>query len=464
MELKEYFSTQCRGSAVFLKTYSPSFKKLFSGINGKNECGIVATYNFEEFKLDISYIEHGSSAYAQQTIWLSFTLDCDPAIPFSVYDILAFAEPDNFNCYTYTYVDSKELMRDCFGEINALLTTLIPKLTSMLKNGVEKNRLITSQRESVNRYFGDNILESGEMIGAAADKIIDMMLKNFFEAQIESAVIGAQSYFYNGNPEKALKKLKKAKYRSQYHENLIKYLENGGDSLSLSSAVKNASFEKGAVRHGGGIKGAVTLFAISLFFDVLISVVLFGIFYLICIFSFKDSIFITGITENVIILPVFSSLLSTALGIHFIKHRERKAKSKGDKTVHSPRAAKSTEMFLKYFTIVSECIAILGLLTCINSTTVFYENSFKYSEEIFPLTQTEIDYSAIDYLALVDGYTADDKFQKDPHIIAVTKSGEKIDLYNSTYFSAEEFKEKSDEFFAEKGILFKNFKTPEEIK
>ena len=284
MELKEYFSTQCRGSAVLLKSGSPAFKTLVSGKNGKNKNGIVATYNFDSFKLDISYIEQGSAAYAQQTIWLSFALDCDPTIPFSVYDILAFAEPTNFNCYTYTFVDSKELMRECFGEINELLISLIPKLTSMLQNGITKNRLITSQRENVNRYFGDNVLESGDMLGGAADKIINMMLKNFFEAQIESAVVGAQSLFFTGKTEKALKKLKKSKYRSQYNENLIKHIENGGKTKEISPAVKNASVEKGVVRHGGGAKGALKLLAVSLFFDILVSVVLFGIFYLICTF------------------------------------------------------------------------------------------------------------------------------------------------------------------------------------
>lgn len=459
MELKEYFSTQCRGSAVLLKSGSPAFKTLVSGKNGKNKNGIVATYNFDSFKLDISYIEQGSAAYAQQTIWLSFALDCDPTIPFSVYDILAFAEPTNFNCYTYTFVDSKELMRECFGEINELLISLIPKLTSMLQNGITKNRLITSQRENVNRYFGDNVLESGDMLGGAADKIINMMLKNFFEAQIESAVVGAQSLFFTGKTEKALKKLKKSKYRSQYNENLIKHIENGGKTEDISPAVKNASVEKGVVRHGGGAKGALKLLAVSLFFDILVSVVLFGIFYLICTFSFKNSIFITGISENIILIPLFASLVSMALGIHFIKHREKKAKAQGDKTIHSIKFNKATEMFLKYFTIIAECVAILGLLTCVNSTAVFYENSFKYSEEIFPLSQSEINYSAIDYFALIDGYTVDGKFQKDPHIIAVTKSGEQIDLYNSTFFSAEKFKEKSTEFFEDKGIEFKEIKT-----
>ncbi len=463
MELNEYFTTQCRGTSILLKTQSPAFKTLVSGINGKNKDGLVATYNFDGFKLDISYIEHGNMAYAQQTIWLSFTLECDPTIPFSVYDILAFVEPDNFNCYTYTYVDSKELMRDCFGEINDLLTTLIPKLTVLLQNGIEKNKLITSQRESVNRYFGDNVLESGEMLGGTADRLINMMLKNFFETQIESAVIGAQSLFYSGKTEKALKKLKKSKYRSLYHENLIKYMENGGSNPNTSTTVKNASVEKGASRHGGGVKGTFKLLGLSLFFDLFVSLVLFGLFYLICAISFKDSAYILGIWEKAIFIPSFSIMLSTALGVHYLEHRQQKVKSQDDKTVYSPGPSKNSDMLLKYFTIVTECIAVLGLIICVNSTTVFYENSFRYSQEFFPLSQSEMDYSAIDYFAFVEGYNDDGEFCEDPHIIAVTKSGKTIDLYDSTYFSAEGFKKESTKFFTEKGIEFKSIKTTDDI-
>lgn len=463
MELNELFTTQCRATSVLLKAQSPAFKTLVSGANGKNRNGLVATYNFDEFKLDISYIEHGNMAYAQQTIWLSFALECDPTIPFSVYDILAFIEPENFNCYTYTYVDSKELMRDCFGEINELLTTLIPKLTVLLQNGVEKNKLITSQRESVNRYFGDNVLESGEMIGGAADRLINMMLKNFFETQIETAVIGSQSLFYSGKTEKALKKLKKAKYRSLYHENLIKHIENGGTNQNTSTAVKNASVENGASRHGGGIKGAFKLIGLSVFFDILISLVLFGLLYLICLSSFKGNIYLLGIYENLAVIPTFGIILSVALGAHYIKYREQKVKRKDNKTVYSPKPAKSFNSFLKYLTIIGECLAILGLFMTVNSTSVFYEDSFKYSEDVFPLSQNETDYSAIDYFALVEGYNINGKFQKDSHIVAVTKSGTTIDLYYSTYFSAEGFKKESTEFFTEKGIEFKSIKTTDDL-
>lgn len=458
MELSEYFITQCRATGVFLHGVSPVIKKLVSGKKGKDPVGIAATYTFDKFSLRIIYTEQGRNAYAQQSIWLSFTLDSEPTIPFSVYDILAFCEPDNFNRYTYTYVDSKELMQDCFGEINGLLMTLIPELSELLENGIVKNRLITSQKESINRYFGDNVLENGEMLGSTGDRILSLMLKNYFYAQIESAVIGPQSLFYEGKNEKALKKLKKAKFRTQYHENLIKYLENGGAPLKESEVLKEASIKKGANRHNGGIKGALIYVGLSIGFTVLLSLVAVPLYYGLCQLFFRDSLFLLGIAENALLLPAFCALPGSAITIHLLK-REKKSKKSESQKIHTPKLNSAALMFIKCFTILAECVVILGFVTSVNSTTVFNENSFKYSEEDFPFFQEECQYEAIEYFAYVEGYEIDGKFQKDPHIVAVTISGTEIDLYNSSYISADYFKEKCEAFLTEKGVEIKTVKT-----
>ena len=463
MKLTEYFSSQCRATGIVLKTKSPTLKNLTSGKNNKNTDGVIATYSFDGFKLSVSYIERAKASYAQQIIWLSFTLDSDPTLPFSVYDILAYTRPEDFNCYTYAFVDSKELMRNCFGEINGLLTDLVPELTELLKSGVHKNKLITDQRDCLNRYFGDNVLESGEMIGGAADKLINLMIKNFYDAQIEAAIIGAQAHFYNGKTQKALLKLKKSKYRSLYHENLIKYLENGGQATPLSDTAKAATIKEGSKRHDAGAKGALKFFGLTILVDIPVTLVTVALFFLLALIFFKGNLCIFGIWENLILLPSLGVMLSGALALHFIKYQKTKPKKETDTTVYTPTAGKTSEEFLKYFTIFGETLALLGCLTCIFSTTVFYANSFKYSVEDFPLKQNECEYSSVEYFARVDGLVVNERFVKEPYIVAVTKSGEKIDLYNSTYLTADIFDKKTD-FLKAKGIELKEFKTIEEIK
>ena len=159
MDLLTYFSNMCRQLRVHLKTESPSIKTLVSNKKNKNKNGVVARYNFGEFFMDVYYIENMKGGGVQQVIWLSFFFDREPSITFSVYDILSVTDPENYNCYTYSFVDSNELIKKCFEEIETLLEKLIPELSRIAENGVEKNKLIEKQKQKINAYFGDNIIK-----------------------------------------------------------------------------------------------------------------------------------------------------------------------------------------------------------------------------------------------------------------------------------------------------------------
>lgn len=464
MDLKEYFANLCRESAVTMKTDAPTIQKLTSPRNKNQIEGVRAVYSFDGFKTLVSYIETGRTAYAQQTIWVSISLDCDRGIPFSLYDVLAFTEPDNFNCYTYTYVDSADLMRSCLEEISAVISKNAPILTELLSDGISKNKLISTQKNVIDNYFGDSVFESGEMLGGAGDKIIGMMLQNFYEAEIESAVVGTQSYFYNGNDQKALKKLRKAKRKTLYQENLLKYLENGGTSESITKTAKEASASKGILRHGGGAKASIKMIGLSLLFTIPATVCAVLVFSLLCLIYFKGSEFAVGFYENALLLPFFSFILGIALSLNYTKHRTENRKHTDEKSVHSPKSPKAVNEIVKYFTIVAETLALIGCLTSVFSITAFYKDSFKYSQADFPLSQNECMYSSVDYIGVIEGfYDEKNNFYEEKYIVVKTKSGQTIDLYNSTWYSADKLLEK-DSFLKEKGIEIREFKTLEEYE
>ena len=165
-----------------------------------------------------------------------------------------------------------------------------------------------------------------------------------------------------------------------------------------------------------------------------------------------DSLFIYGIKENLIFLPFFSTLPAVAIALNIFFRKKSK-----NKDVHIPALQPKAKTILKYFTILAESIAVISLLACVNSTLVLRENDFLYATEEFPLSRTTCQYSSIDYIAIVEGYTYKGEFQKDPHVVFVTKSGTTIDVYNSTFYSAENFKEETEAFLESKDIPFKHF-------
>lgn len=453
MELKTYFTTLCRQLGVHLKADSPAIKKLVTGKNGKNENGTVARYDFGGFYMDIYYIENMKGGI-QQLIWISFFFDGEPSIIFSLYDILSVTEPDNFNCYTFSFVDSKELMKDCFDEFSELLKRILPLLFKLAENGVEKNRLIEKQKQKVNEYFGDNVIEASNLLKNSGEKILSMMFYNFFQYQIDIFLMGSPVLFFKGKEEKALKALKKAKYRSIYEDSLLEHLENGGKAPILSQTTKDASTEKGAARQGTDAKGSLKILLYTLLLTIPISAVMIGLFFGLTYLTATDSLFIYGIKENLIFLPFFSTLPAIALALNIFLRKKAK-----NKAVHIPALQPKIKTLLKYFTILAESVAIIALFTCVNSTLVLRDSDFLYSTKDFPLSRTSCKYSSIDYAAVVEGYTYKGKFQEDPHIVIVTKSGTVIDLYNSTFFSVERFEKETKGFLKEKGIEIKQIKT-----
>ncbi len=454
MDLLTYFSNMCRQLGVHLKTENPSIKSLVSNKKKNSKNGVVARYNFGEFFMDVYYIENMKGGGVQQVIWLSFFFEREPSITFSVYDILSVTEPKNFNCYTYSFVDSNELIKKCFEELEPLLQKLLPELSKIAENGVEKNALIEKQKQKINAYFGDNIIEASQFLKDSADKILSMMFYNFFQYQIDIYVLGSPALFFKGKEEKALKALKKAKYRSLYEDNLLAYLEKGGNAPVLSQVANDASAEKGTARQGSDTKGYLKILLYTLLLTIPLSAVMIGLFLGLTYFTATDSLFIYGIKENLIFLPFFSTLPAIAISLNIFLRKKSK-----NKDIHIPTLQPKVKTTLKYFTILAESVAVIALFTCINSTLVLRDSDFLYSTEDFPLSRKSCQYSSVDYAAIVEGYTYKDKFQEDEHIVFVTKSGTVIDVYNSTFFSAEKFKKETESFLEEKGIEIRQIKT-----
>ncbi len=458
MELKEYFTVLCREIAVKLKIDSPSFKVLTSG-KKKTQTGIFASFKQDKFALNIHYIESGRAAYAQQTLWLSFVIDREPLMTFSVYDVLTALHPENLNCYTYTYVDSQELMRSCFEEIKELLSTLLPEINELCEDGVKKNALISLQKEKLNQYFGDSFIESSNLVNDKMQKLISMMLYNFFQYQIESAVVGGQALFHQGKEEKAIKFLKKAKYRSIYEDILLIHLEKGGKAPEPSETAKQASANRGVERHGGGKKGSIKFLFKALLFTIPALVACILLFLGLVFVTSQDALFVYGIKENLIFLCFTPLLIGFSIALNLSNRSNKKDKKITKETIQKPPLPQYAKTILKYFTIAVETVALIIVWSCVNSTLVFYENGFSYSTDDIPLSKTFCEYDSINYAAIVEGYYYDNSFREDPHIVLVTKSGEKLDLYNSTFFSTEKFEKETVPFLAEKGIETKYLKT-----
>ncbi len=469
MTLAEIFKTNCRASAK-LCGFNPTlaFSDLTSGIGGKNKNGVIARLSFNDFFIDLYFIENGPLAYAPNTIWLSVGFESVPFLPFSVYDILAFSGIKNYKSYTYPYIYTAEVMIESFGEINDFLKTFIPLMQDITSSGVKKNKLIAHGKETINKFVGDDIFQKELEILDASVKIREMLIRNYVEGIINHTVLGGVAEFFKGNHEKAIKKLEKLKTRTLYEENLLNALKNGelkdyDASPYRNEKYKNYSKVAKKATYSLGTGEFTKFFAQSVLLTPIFTFIL-GILYLVlCYIKFNYAIFSleSGLISLIsIILAGF--MIAEVFVFHFshkLRNPFKKKKQKSVKSIKKPKA-------LKYFTIIVETIVIILIVSSVNSTVAFTENRVYLPENKYvSLKQDAIRYEHFEtvYKAKIY-YLYGVKPVEFDHYILVSKNGKKIDLALYPSSNSQYFKETILPLFTDNGCEIIEIESERDIK
>ena len=472
MTLTEIFKTNCRATTTLLNEKpSLSFKDLVSGFGGKNKNGIIARFSFDNFFIDLYFIESGPLAYAPNTIWINVGFESVSFLPFAVYDILAVAEPENFKCYTYPYLYTEEIMIQAFGEINDLFKRLIPKLQEFSETGTIKNNLILNQQETINKFVNDDIFKREiEMLDASL-KIRDMLIRNFQESVISHVILGGVSDFFNNEHEKAIKKLSKAKYLTFYESRLFEKLKNGdleGFDASPFREAKYKDYTKVAKKrtYSLGTKGLFkfiipTILTTPLFFIIFLFTYIF-----LCYLKFNDTmLFMNSSLYSMVTLLLAAFLAGEGFSFHF-SHKIRnpfKKKKKDEK--EGITEFKRRSKILKYITILIETVIIILLFSTVNNTIAFTENKVLYPEDsAIVLKQEALRYEYLDSVYKAEGYYLYGiKYFELEHYILITKSGNMIDLAVYPESCTKEFETEILPLLIEKGVEVKYTKSEKDI-
>ncbi len=469
MTLAEIFKVNCRASKK-LCGFNPAlaFSDLTSGISGKNKNGVIARLSFNDFFIDLYFIENGPLAYAPNTIWLSVGFESVPFLPFSVYDILAFSELKNYKCYTYSYIYTNEIMVESFGEINDFLKGFVPLMQEISASGVKKNRLIASQKEAINKFVGDDIFQKDVEILDATVKIREMLIRNYVEGIINHFTLGGTAEFFKGNHEKAIKKLEKQKRKTLYEENLLNALKNGELKDYDASPYRNEKYKgysKIARKSTTFLSPAKAFktFTQALLTTPVFAIILLFIYILLCAVKYNDAVFYMN-SDLFSIASLLVAAFSVAEVVAFRFPLELKKRFK--KKMKLDSKPKELRGFLKYFTIFVETIVIILLMSSVNNAVVFTENKVYFPEnDYIALKQEAIRYEHFEavYKAKKYYYLGVQELDLE-HYILVSKNGEKIDLALYPDNTSEEFEKTVLPIFTENGCEVIEIESEKDIK
>ncbi len=415
--------------------------------------GIAARFVFYDFNIDINHYFRKSLTAVPDIMWVSCNLAGKEDIPFSVYDLLGYLNIKDFRNFTPSYISDEEAVKECFVLFGELFKILVPVLTETAQNGVLKNRILDAQKQHICKFCGnDNIYE---IAGASdmLDKITFYILSEFTAAQIREAVSGGQKYFYEGKAEKAEKLLTKKKFKSEYDNALLNYI-NEGNTASVNE-FENDIKKAGKNKDKKEIRKIFSCIALTFVLAVPVFGILFCIYYILCAVLFKNAVFVSGIDIlNVCEILPGAFPLAAFISLFILNKREAKKENK----------PYSTEPAIRIFTIIFECVALLLCFTASNAPCVFYEDSLSYgSNDFFNFSRREYSYTQIEKAVRVEGFGSEENgkrtFVEEPYYVFVLKDGTVLDLSKTTVYHTEKIEKKLLPYLESKGI-----NTKEQIK
>ncbi len=468
MELGEFFKSECVSlSKEICCGASVSFTDLNNGRNKTKKNGTAASFLFNGFKTEIMFIENGPFAFQPCTLWLTVVFEREPSLPFSVYDILAEADKNDFKCYTYTNVLTDELMKESFLKIGDLYRGLLPQIKEIVNNGVIINKLIEGQKKSICNYYGDDIYKESENIGGAVEKVRMMMTDRFFSNELCKAVVGAQADFYRGKPEKAYKSLVKSKYRSAYENALLDFLGTEESKSYNVGALSKESVKK-AKKTADKInnKNFFGMFAAALILLLPVGVASAAVYYIIGAALFKDAVSVIGFDVfGAVMSGIFSFPLCIAAGdVVYSKYMLHQKRKSGEAKKENTVKISSGGAIYKILLITTETLAIIGCFSMLMNAAAFYPDYFTYSEKIFSVKQERYEYVYTENVYLVSGYVMGEKYYDEPYYAVKMKNGDIVDLYDATAENTDKFEKDVLPLFDAAGIETKTAKTEEDIK
>ena len=444
MELFEHFITLSRAAGQKLGCGTPALRKL-APRKHKTESGGCAVFRFDGFQFNVYFIERGVRRYYDNTLFATACFDRCDWLPFSVYDILAAVKPGDFEPCVFTQLDTPEKLAEYYNTVTEKLCELAPLVAKACEDGTVINKIIAAQRDAVGNYIGQPLDVLDFSVPSVA-RLVNALISRYIDDQNEESLFGGQGAFYAGNGKKSLKALKHIRRKTQYQQNLIAYIEAGGE-VHGSPYIYDG-------RMRDTTKKRIIFFSLAVVLTLVFSAASALVCYLCRPLFFENYVYIFGFKESLVTLPVFNCAAGACAAYAAAQGYDKRARQK--KNAAAAVKSKAQKNTFKAFTLLSEALVIVGCLVSMYSQCIFYENKVAYNDAFFPLTHYTVEYSAIDRAVIKKGYPDGEKTSDDPHIELVMKSGNTADLYNATFFTYGEFEKTAAEFLEGKGISIEN--------
>lgn len=311
IEQAEAFARQTNAQSVEIKT--AYFDK------DKKETAAAAVFlNYGGLVLEPVYLvktdQGGPKSVLECRVWFSKS---KRQLYYTMYDLTAMADPNNFKCFLYPYIENEQRMKICFQALAKELESLLPRLLQIASDEDLCAQLTYSLEEELRTNWDKELFEvSPEIEEPRREEIISNRVEMYRDWERKRFCDKGYAAFLTGDYKKAISFYTKQKKRLPYEQRLLAFLNDIPDGESYKAVPDGAGTLTDAKRSSKGRAGLLPLLVTCAVLTAVFFFVYTGIYYAaLHLFNF-GALYMTGtgLSHTVpLILPALLTGVTLAL-------------------------------------------------------------------------------------------------------------------------------------------------------
>ena len=193
----------------------------YSGVRKKGELTrMICVASYADYDIEYVYTAMGGVSFCSV---FSFRIIFDRSMPYvkySLYDVMYKLDENNFRCYTFSYIESPEKMRQIISALEPELTGLLPKLSALSQRRADMSDIFDKFSDGVNAYYGRDIFRVSDQ----DDEDFEQVIESYYLVDDSFYVSKPYAQFLRGDYNSAYNGMRRIRNKSYYQVRLMSFM------------------------------------------------------------------------------------------------------------------------------------------------------------------------------------------------------------------------------------------------
>lgn len=337
---------------------SAEIKTAYFDKNKRETAAAAAFLNYGELVLEPVYLvktdQGGPKSVLECRVWFSKS---NRQLYYTMYELMEMADPDNFQCFLYPYIENAQRMQICFQALAEALTRYLPRLLQIASDEALCTQLSCRLEENIRTNWDKELFDvSPEIEQPRREEIITNRVEMYRDWERKRFCDQGYCAFLNGDYKRAASFYTKQKKMMPYEQRLLAFFGSIPDGEHYQALPVGAGTLTDVKLSSKGRAGLLPLIVSGVVLTVLFFFVYAGVYYAALGLLNLGALYVTG-TGLYHTIPLVLPALLTGVSLAFLLRKQ----------VYRLVYKKRAQNLLEYDAILNtgSAFRFLGVLTVI---------------------------------------------------------------------------------------------------